>query len=59
MEASMGKIEPGKTYWVTLDKVRFKVKAIRPSAANGWWYCETEKEGNTVVIPESAMVPAE
>jgi hypothetical protein len=54
----MRKIEPGKVYWVTLDKVRFQVLAIQASAIKDWWHCETVEAGNPVVIRESDMMPA-
>lgn len=52
-------IETGKSYWVTLDTARFKVKAIRPAALKGWWFCETEKDLDRIIVPESALTPAD
>ena len=48
-------IRPGETYWVVVDEVRFKVRAVRPSALPGWWLCETERMGDPVMVPEKHL----
>lgn len=50
-------IKAGETYWVKVEKARFKVRAIRPSAVKGWWYCEGESAGDPLVIPEDKLEP--
>jgi hypothetical protein len=53
------RITAGKTYWVHVDKTKFKVRAVRPAAIPGWWHCEGEDARDPVVIPEDKLLPAE
>jgi hypothetical protein len=55
----MPQIEAGKTYWVTVESVQFKVMAIRPAAIKGWWLCETFNTGDRLMVPERVLVPVE
>lgn len=60
--ASMTSKEPikaGETYWVKVEKAKFKVRAIRPSVIKGWWHCEGEETGDPLVIPEDKLKPVE
>lgn len=52
-------ITSGQTYWVTLDNVRFKVKAIRPAALDGWWLCEGEATGDPLMAPTNVLTEVE
>ena len=51
-------IQPGKTYWVEVERTRFKVRTIRASALRGWWFCEGEDAGDPLMIPEDKLEPA-
>jgi hypothetical protein len=52
-------IEPGKVYWIIMDKARFQVRALRPSVLTGWWHCETVTDGSPIVVPQAALVEDE
>ena len=52
----MEAIEAGQFYWVMVENVRFRVKAIRPSAVKDWWLCETEKAGDRLMMPAKVLV---
>jgi hypothetical protein len=52
-------IHSGRIYWVSLDNVRFKVTAIRPSALEGWWLCEGQTTGEPLMVPVKALAEAE
>jgi hypothetical protein len=51
----ISRIQPGKTYFVTMDRHRLTVRAIRPSAIAGWWLCEGGKIGELVMLPEGVL----
>jgi hypothetical protein len=55
----MAQIEAGKTYWVTVESVQFKVHAIRRAAIKGWWLCETANAGDRLMVPEHVLTPEE
>jgi hypothetical protein len=55
----MVEIEPGKTYCVTVDNVRFQVTALRPSAIKGWWLCETQRLRERIMLPQRVLSPPE
>jgi hypothetical protein len=51
----MNTIEPGKTYWLIVDNHRFKVRAVRPSALKGWWFCDGDRYGDRIIVPEKLL----
>ncbi len=54
--ASAPRIQPGTTYRVALGQYhRFKVRAVRPAALHGWWWCEGHENGDPIVLPEGVL----
>lgn len=51
-------VQPGKTYWVEVEKTRLVVRAVRPAALPGWWLCHGVDTGDPVMIPEDKLQPA-
>jgi hypothetical protein len=49
-------IQPGKLYWIELEGVRIKVRAVEicPFLA-GWWNCTSERSGVELMVPETAF----
>jgi hypothetical protein len=56
MTANETRIQQGTMYCVALGQYhRFKVRAVRPAALPGWWWCEGDKTGDPIVLPEDAL----
>jgi hypothetical protein len=49
-------IQPGHLYWIELEGVRIKVRAIQVCPyLDGWWNCTSERSGVELMVPESAF----
>jgi hypothetical protein len=49
-------IHVGELYWIELEGVRIKVRAVEvcPFLA-GWWNCTSERSGVELMVPETAF----
>jgi hypothetical protein len=47
-------IETGKSYWVELEHLRIKLRALEPAQGGTWWRCAAPL-GTEVVVPATAF----